>query len=116
MASNDKHKMEEEAESSMVRKCMWHTNDDGGDDDNDSSDSSNSPEEEPEEVEEEVSSEEMSMNQLDTSEEKLYARRTHGYPYGDDGDTTSMLPNTPPTLESRWCSDEESSDDDDFWM
>jgi hypothetical protein len=55
MASNDndKHKMEEEPESSVVRKRLWHTNDDGGDDD-----SSNSPEEEEKETEDEVSSEE----------------------------------------------------------
>jgi hypothetical protein len=59
MASNDndKRKMEEEVESSMARKLLQHTDDDGGDDGSfDSSDS----------LEEEVSSEEMSMNQLDT--------------------------------------------------
>jgi hypothetical protein len=61
---SDKHKMEEEVESLMARKCLRHTDDDGGDDD--SSDSSDSPEEEPKEEEEEVSSEEASMNQLDT--------------------------------------------------
>jgi hypothetical protein len=80
MASNDidKHKMEEEAESSMaVRKRLRHTDDD--DDDDDSPDFSNSveeepPSEEPEEIEE-VSLEVSWMNQLDTSEEKLYARR-----------------------------------------
>jgi hypothetical protein len=60
---NDKLKMEEEAETSTVRKRLWHTGDD---------DSSDSPEEE-------VSSEETSMNQLDTSEDKLFARRAHCY-------------------------------------
>jgi hypothetical protein len=71
---NDKNKVGEEAESLMVGKCLWHTDDDGDDDD-----SSNSPTEEPEKEEEmeeeEVSSKETSMNQLHTSEEKLYARR-----------------------------------------
>jgi hypothetical protein len=68
MASNDNDngKMEEEVESSTGRKHLQHTNDDDGDDN-----SSDSLEEEPKEVEEteeeEVSSEEMSMNQLDTS-------------------------------------------------
>jgi hypothetical protein len=64
MASNDndKRKMEEEVESSMARKLLQHTDDDGGDDG--SFDSSDSLEEES--LEEEVSSEEMSMNQLDT--------------------------------------------------
>jgi hypothetical protein len=67
MASNDndKRKMKEEVESSTVRKRLRHTN--GGDDD-----SSDSPEEE----------EETSMNQLNTSEEKLYAMCTHGYLFG----------------------------------
>jgi hypothetical protein len=98
--NNDKRKMEEVAESSMVRKRLWHTDDDSSDDD-----SSDSSEEEPEE--------ETSMNQLDTFEEKLYARRARGYLFGDDGDTPSMLPDTPPTPESHRCFDEESSDDDD---
>jgi hypothetical protein len=77
MTSNDngKHKIEEEAESSMAsKKRLWHNND-GGDDD-----SSDSPEEEPkeeEEREEEVSSE-VSLMKLDTSEEKLYARYARG--------------------------------------
>jgi hypothetical protein len=79
MASNDndKRKMEEEAESSMaVRKRLRHTDDD----DDDSPDFSNSVEEQPpseelEEIEEEVSLEVSWMNQLDTSEENLYARR-----------------------------------------
>jgi hypothetical protein len=72
MASNDngKHKMEEVVESStMVRKHLRHTDDDGGDDD-----SSDSPEEEPpqEEPEEEEVSSEVSSMRLDTSKEKLY--------------------------------------------
>jgi hypothetical protein len=72
MASNDdgKHKSEEVAESSMARKRLWPSDDDGGDDD--SSDSFDSLEEETKEEEEqpeaeEVSSEETSMNQLNTS-------------------------------------------------
>jgi hypothetical protein len=122
---NDKRKREEEAECSKVRKRLQHTDDNGGDDD--SSDSFNSPEEESSEEEEmevveeeedetkeEVSSEEMLMNQLDTIEEKLYARRARDYLFSDDGDTPSTLPDTPPTPESRRCSDEESSDDNDF--
>jgi hypothetical protein len=73
-------------------------------------------------MEEEVSSEETLMNQLNTSEEKLHARRAHGFLFDDDGDTPSTSPNTPPTPESHRRSDEESSDDDDnddddnFWM
>jgi hypothetical protein len=107
----------------VVRKRLRHTDDDGGDDD-----SSNSPEEElpQEEPEEEVSSEVLSMK-LDTSEEKLYARCTRGYLFGDDGDTPSTSLDTPPTLESHQRSDEESSqrsdeessdddDNNDFWM
>jgi hypothetical protein len=50
--------MEEETESSMARKWLWLSDDDGGDDD-----SSDSLEEEVgEEAEEEVSLEETSMN------------------------------------------------------
>jgi hypothetical protein len=96
MASNDndKHKMEEEVESLMARKHLQHTDDDDGDDDSsDSSDSleEESLEEEPEEEEEreeeeETKEEETSMNQLDTSAEKLYARRACGYLFGDNGD------------------------------
>jgi hypothetical protein len=74
---------------------------------------------EPEEGEEaeEVSLEETSMNQLDTSEEKLFAKHAPGMLFSDDGNTpsTSLELRTP---ESHQCSDEESSDDDDddFWM
>jgi hypothetical protein len=58
------------------------------------------------------------MNQLNTSEEKLYVGRACGYLFGDDSDTPSASPDTPPTPEGPWRSDEESSDDDDddFWM
>jgi hypothetical protein len=65
------------------------------------------------ETEEEFSLEEMSMNQLDTSMEKLFAKHAHG---SDDGDTTSQS-SEPRTPESHRRSNEESSDDnDDFWM
>jgi hypothetical protein len=64
---------------------------------------------------EEVSSKETSMNQLDTSEERLYARRARGNLFSDDGDTPSMSSDTPPTPKSHRRSDEESGDDD-FWM
>jgi hypothetical protein len=52
------------------------------------------------------------MNQLDTSEEKLFARRTHGMLFGDNNDSPSMS-SEPRTLKSHRGSDEESSDDDD---
>jgi hypothetical protein len=105
MASNDngKCKLEEEVKSSTMRKRLRPSDNDGGD--NDSSDW----------LEEEVSSEKMLMNQLDTSEEKMFAKRTHS---SDDDDTTS-LSLKPRTPNSRWCFDEESSnddDDDDFLM
>jgi hypothetical protein len=69
-------------------------------------------EEEEEEVEEEVSSNEMLMNQLDTSEEKLFVKHAHGMLFDDDGDTTLMssVPHTPGSHER---SNEESSDEDD---
>jgi hypothetical protein len=116
MASNDKGMMVEEVESSTVRKHLWHTDADGGDDD-----SSDSLEEEPEEEvemdeEEDVSSKETLLNQVDTFEEKLYARCTRGILFKDDGDTPSMSSETPCTPESHRRSDEESNDDDDFWM
>jgi hypothetical protein len=93
--------LEEEADSSMVRKRLRLSNDDTSDDD-----SSDSPEEE-------VSSEETSMNQLDTSEKKLQAKRARGIIFGNNDDTTwpSSEPRTP---ESHRCSDEDTSDDDDF--
>jgi hypothetical protein len=112
--NNEKCKMEEEAESSMVRKRLWRTDDDGCDDDSFDLSEEELPKEEPEEEETEVvSSEETSMNQLDTSKEKLYARCACGVLFSDDGDTTSTSSKPPPTPESHWCSDEESSDDDD---
>jgi hypothetical protein len=116
IASNDngKCKLEEEAESSIMRKRLWLSDDDTSGDD-----SSDSPKEEAEEeMEEEVSSEETSMNQLDTSKEKLLAKRARGLVFGDDGDTTSPS-SEPRTLESHRCTNKDSSDeddDDDFWM
>jgi hypothetical protein len=68
---------------------------------------------------EEVSSKETSMNQLDASEEKLFAKRDRSMIFSDDGDNTSpsLEPRTP---KSGQHSDEESSDEDDdnddFWM
>jgi hypothetical protein len=53
------------------------------------------------------------MNQLNTPEEKLFARHARGMLFGNDGDTpsTSSKPRTP---KIRQCSDKESSDNDDF--
>jgi hypothetical protein len=109
MASNDngKRKLEEKVESLTVRKRLRLSHDDVGDDD--SSDSSE---------EEEVSSEETTMNQLNTSEEKLFAKSGCNMILSDVGDTTSPS-SEPRTPESLWCSDEDSSDEDndnDFWM
>jgi hypothetical protein len=70
--NNDKRKLEEEVESSTTRKRL-RLSDDNGDDD----DSSDSPEDE-------VSIEKSSMSQLNTSEEKLLAKRGHGVFFGDD--------------------------------
>jgi hypothetical protein len=117
MASNDNDKRKmEEVESSMVRKSLRHTDDDGSDDDSSNSSEEEPPEEDEEMVEEEVSSEETSMNQLNTSEEKLYARHARGILFKDAGDTTLTSSEPPPTPESRWRFDVESSDDDDFWL
>jgi hypothetical protein len=76
-----------------------------------------------EEEEEEVSLEESSMNQVDTSEDKLVDKHGSGLIFGDDGNTTSpsLEPRTPETQSSRVHSDpdgsdDDSSDDDDFWM
>jgi hypothetical protein len=63
-------------------------------------------------VEEEVSSNEMLMNQLDNSEEKLFVRHAHGMLFNDDGDTT-LMSSVPHTPESHQRSNEESSDEDD---
>jgi hypothetical protein len=73
-------------------------------------------EEEEEEMEEEVSSEVSSMNQVDTSENKLVAKHDSGLFFGDDGDTTSPSsePCTPETPPSRVCLDPDGSNDDDF--
>jgi hypothetical protein len=79
--NNDKRKLEEKVESSTARKRFCLFDDDDGDDD--FSDSSK------EETEEEVSSKESLMNQLDTSKEKLLAKRDRGLIFGDDGDTSS---------------------------
>jgi hypothetical protein len=79
--------------------------------------SSYSPKEETEEEEEDVSSEESSMIQLDTSKEKLPAKRGRGMVFTDDGDTTSPS-SEPRTPESHVRSDPDSSnedDDDDLW-
>jgi hypothetical protein len=54
-------------------------------------------------------------DQLDTSEEKLQAKHTRSIVFGDDGDSTS-LSSEPLTLESHRFSDEDNSDDDNFWM
>jgi hypothetical protein len=108
MASNDngKRKLKEEVESSMVRKRL-RLSDEGASDD-DSFDSS---------VDE--TEEEMSMNQLDTSEEKLFAKCGRSMIFSDNGDTTSPS-SEPCTPESHWRSDEDSidedDDNDDFWM
>jgi hypothetical protein len=77
---------------STARKKPRLSNDDGSNDD-----SSDSPEEE-------ISSEETSMNQLDISEEKLFAKRACG---SDGGDTTSpsLEPRTP---ESHWRFDDDN--------
>jgi hypothetical protein len=96
MASNreDKRKLEEEAESSTERKRLWLSADDSDDDD-----SFDSPEEEIEE--EEVSSEVSSMK-LDTSEEKLLAKRGCNMIFNDNGDTTSPSsePRTPKVTDA----------------
>jgi hypothetical protein len=82
MASNDNNKCKlEVAKSSMKRKRLRLSDDDASD-----NDSSDSPKEEmEEETEEEVSSEETLMKQLDTSEEKLFAKRGRVMIFSDDG-------------------------------
>jgi hypothetical protein len=66
---------------------------------------------------EEVSSEELSMNQLDTSKEKLMAKNGRGLFFGDDGDTSSTEsePRYPIMPSSRMRSNPDGNDDD-FWM
>jgi hypothetical protein len=110
MAFNDngKRKLEEEAESLTSRKRLHLSNNDSDDDD-----SSDSLEEDTmkEEEEEKVSLEESSMK-LDTSKEKLLAKRGHGVIFSYDGDTT--LPSSEPrTPKSCVCYDLNTSDDDD---
>jgi hypothetical protein len=70
-------------------------------------------------MEEEVSSEESSMNQFNTSEEKLLAKHGRSLFFDDDGDTTSPSsePRTPEMLSNHVCSNPDDNDDDnDFWM
>jgi hypothetical protein len=115
--NNDKHKLEEEAESSMARKRLWLFNDDSSDDNSfDSPEEETEEEEEDEETEEEVSSDESLMSQIDTYEEKLLAKHGRDLIFDDDGDTTSpsLEPRTPETLSNRVRSDPD--DDDDFCM
>jgi predicted nucleic acid-binding protein len=127
MASNDnngKHKVVEEAESSTAtRKRLWFSDDDGSVDSSGDSEEETEPETEEEETaEEEVSFEESSMNLVDTSEEKLMAKRGHGLLFSDDGDTSSTEsdPHSPETPSSRVRSDpncsDDNDDDDDFYM
>jgi hypothetical protein len=75
-------------------------------------------------MEEDVSLEELLMNQLNTYEEKLPAKRSYGLFFGDDGDIT-LLSSESRTIKmpsSRVRSDPDSndndddSDNDDFWM
>jgi hypothetical protein len=82
----------------MARKWLLLSDDNGGNDDSFDS----LEEESSEEEEEEVSSEETSMNQLDTSEEKLFARCTHGMLFSDDGNipSTSSDPHTPKSRDA----------------
>jgi hypothetical protein len=54
----------------------------------------------------------MSMSQLDTSGEKLFAKRGRGMIFSDDGDSSS-LSSEPRTPKSRWRFEEDSSNDDD---
>jgi hypothetical protein len=73
-----------------------------------------------EEMEEDVSSKESSMNQLNTSKEKLMAKNGRGLFFGDNGDTSSTesKPRSPGTPSSHMRSnpDGNDDDDDDFWM
>jgi hypothetical protein len=89
MASNDNNgkRKVEQTESSAVSKRIQLFEDDGGDDSSGESE---------ETMEEEVSSKESSMNQLDTSEEKLMAKHEHDLLFNDDGDTSpESEPRTP---------------------
>jgi hypothetical protein len=53
------------------------------------------------------------MNQLDTSEEKLYARHASGILFHDDGDTPSMSLEARTLKSHRRCSEESNDDNDD---
>jgi hypothetical protein len=55
------------------------------------------------------------MNQLDISEEKLFAKRGHDMIFSDDGDTI-LLSSEPRTSESCRCSDKDNNDKNNFWM
>jgi hypothetical protein len=98
------------------------SDDDGSDDSSSESEEETEPETEEEETaEEEVSFEESSMNLVDTSEEKLMAKRGHGLLFSDDGDTSSTEsdPHSPEMPSSRVRSDpncnDDNDDDDDFY-
>jgi hypothetical protein len=105
--NNNKHKVEEEAESSTVRKRLRLSDDDGGDDSSGDSE---------EEMEEEVSSKKSSMNQLNTSEEKLMAKHGQNLFFGDDTSSPESEPRSLETPSSCMSSDPDGSNDDDFWM
>jgi hypothetical protein len=64
-----------------------------------------------------ISSKETSMNQLETFEDKLFARRDRGMVFGGDDDTpsTSSKPHTPKS-HRRFNEESSDDDDDDFWM
>jgi hypothetical protein len=88
--NNDKCKLEEDVMSSVVRKRLQLSDDDGGDHDfSDSPEEEMEDEGEEEETEEEFSSEESTINQLDTSEEKLLAKRGRDLFFDDDENTNS---------------------------
>jgi hypothetical protein len=77
-------------------------------------------EEDEEETKEDISSEESSMNQFDTSEEKLLAKHGRSLFFGDDSDTTSLSlePRTPdmPSNCVRSILNGNDEDDDNFCM
>jgi hypothetical protein len=105
--NNDQRKVEEEVESSAVARKRLRLSD------NDSSNETSGELEE--ETEEEVSSEESSMNQLDPSEEKLMAKRSCGFFFSNDSDTslTESEPGSTEMPSSYVHSDPNSSDNDD---
>jgi hypothetical protein len=99
MVSNNKRKVEEEVESLATKKRLWLC------DNTDYDDSSGELEEETED--DEVSSEESSMNQLDTSEDKLMAKCGCALFFGNHDDISSLElePRSLETLSSRVRSD-----------